>query len=138
VVLGLDDALDQSVHGDGAALAPPGTTLVSTLRYLRPGEPVRPEEDQRRLEGLLDVARPGWREAAVLTRPGAALVASTDLPTAARGGLAGRPGPEVPDAPGVFVAGDWVGPTGMLADAALASAVAAARAASERSRCLAA
>ena len=44
-------------------------------------------------------------------------------------GLAGRPPVEVPGLRGVFVAGDWVGPVGMLADASLASAEAAARAA---------
>jgi hypothetical protein len=36
--------------------------------------------------------------------------------------MAGRPGPRVPDAPGAFVVGDWVGDEGMLLDAALASA----------------
>jgi hypothetical protein len=45
--------------------------------------------------------------------------------TAAQRGLPGRPGPEVPGAPGLFVAGDWVGPSGMLADAALASGMSA-------------
>jgi pyruvate/2-oxoglutarate dehydrogenase complex dihydrolipoamide dehydrogenase (E3) component len=35
----------------------------------------------------------------------------------------------VPGMPGIHVAGDWVGPRGMLADAALASAAAAGRAA---------
>ena len=48
---------------------------------------------------------------------------------AAGGGLAGRPGVAVPDRPGTFVAGDWVGPEGHLADAVLASARAAALAA---------
>ncbi len=33
----------------------------------------------------------------------------------------------MPDAPGVFVVGDWVGPEGMLLDASLASAERAAR-----------
>ena len=37
-----------------------------------------------------------------------------------------RPGPRVPDAPGVFVVGDWVGGEGMLLDASLASAERAA------------
>jgi hypothetical protein len=46
--------------------------------------------------------------------------------TASGGGLAGRPGPRVPDAPGVFVVGDWVGGDGMLLDASLASAEGAA------------
>jgi hypothetical protein len=36
-------------------------------------------------------------------------------------GLAGRPGVAVPGAAGIYLAGDWVGPSGWLADAALAS-----------------
>jgi predicted NAD/FAD-dependent oxidoreductase len=35
----------------------------------------------------------------------------------------------VASSPGLFVAGDWVGPTGLLADAAVSSGEAAARAA---------
>jgi hypothetical protein len=36
-------------------------------------------------------------------------------------GLAGRPGVEVAGAPGVFLAGDWIGPAGWLSDAAMTS-----------------
>ena len=36
-------------------------------------------------------------------------------------GLASRPGVTVPEAPGIYLAGDWVGPSGWLADAAMAS-----------------
>ena len=49
------------------------------------------------------------------------VVAATDTPTAETGGLAGRPPVTVPGMPGVHLAGDWVGPDGLLADAALAS-----------------
>jgi phytoene dehydrogenase-like protein len=44
------------------------------------------------------------------------------LPTAAGGGFAGRPGHRVPGIDHLYVAGDWVGPEGFLADASLASA----------------
>ena len=54
----------------------------------------------------------------------------TAIPTPETGGLPGRPGVAVPGLPGAFVAGDWVGPEGLLLDAAVSSAVAAARAAS--------
>jgi hypothetical protein len=50
------------------------------------------------------------------------MVAASALATAADGGLAGRPGPQVPEAPGLYLAGDWIGPEGWLADASLASA----------------
>jgi pyruvate/2-oxoglutarate dehydrogenase complex dihydrolipoamide dehydrogenase (E3) component len=51
------------------------------------------------------------------------------MPIASTGGLAGRPSITATGVPRVFLAGDWVGPEGLLADAALASGHAAARAA---------
>jgi hypothetical protein len=36
-------------------------------------------------------------------------------------GIGGRPPVAVADAPGIFLAGDWVGPVGWLADGSLAS-----------------
>jgi hypothetical protein len=55
------------------------------------------------------------------------MTVSNAIVTAAQGGQKGRPGPEVPNIPGLYVAGDWVGPDGLLSDAALASAREAAR-----------
>lgn len=56
------------------------------------------------------------------------------LASAGQGGVAARPGSAVPNVPGLYVAGDWVGPEGLLSDAALASARRAAElAASARS-----
>jgi hypothetical protein len=40
-----------------------------------------------------------------------------------------RPAVALADAPGLFIAGDWVGEEGMIADAAAASAIKAAHAA---------
>jgi phytoene dehydrogenase-like protein len=57
------------------------------------------------------------------------MVVSNALVTAAAGGTAGRPGAAVPGIANLYVAGDWVGPDGMLADASLASARRAAHAA---------
>jgi NADH dehydrogenase FAD-containing subunit len=54
------------------------------------------------------------------------MVAATAVPAAALGGMAGRPTVQDTGHDSVFVAGDWVGPTGHLADAAMASARAAA------------
>ena len=44
------------------------------------------------------------------------------LPAPTDGGLSGRPGVQVDGCPNVFLAGDWVGSEGMLADASAASA----------------
>ena len=49
------------------------------------------------------------------------------LPLASSGGLAGRPAAGVSGVGGVYLAGDWVGPEGFLADTSLASARQAAR-----------
>ena len=130
-VLGVDRSLYLSVHTRVARLAPPGATLVAVMKYLRPGEDTDPEADRRELEGALDLVRPGWRDGVGELLFRSRLVAATDIPKATLGGLAGRPGNEVPGAPGVFVAGDWVGPAGLLADAALASGAAAGRAAAQ-------
>jgi hypothetical protein len=47
------------------------------------------------------------------------------------GGFPGRPSGRVVGLENVFLAGDWVGPVGQLADASIASAIAAARAAAD-------
>ncbi len=60
------------------------------------------------------------------------MVVCTGLPTTESGGMAGRPPIAVDDRPGVFIAGDWVGPDGLLADAALASGEATGLAATDR------
>ena len=51
------------------------------------------------------------------------LTVAHGLPRAQEDGLLGRPAVAVPERPNVFLAGDWVGPEGMLADASAASAV---------------
>ena len=82
--------------------------------------------DEAELAALLDRFQPRWRDVLVEKRFLPSIVASNALPTAAMGGLAGRPGAEVAGAKGLYLVGDWVGPTGMLADAVFASAGVAA------------
>jgi phytoene dehydrogenase-like protein len=121
--LGLDVALYLSVHTAWTpGLAPPGGAVVHAARYLRSGEQGRRAE----LEEGLDVLQPGWRDRVVHARFLPGLTVSHWLVTATGGGLAGRPGPAVLGVEGLAVAGDWVGPEGLLADASLASARAAA------------
>jgi phytoene dehydrogenase-like protein len=123
--IGVDRPLYFSVHSSVARLAPEGGAVIHVARYGRAPDAAAVE---RELEGLLDQLQPGWRDAIVARRFPPSLVVAHDLPRASMGGLAGRPGPRVPGAPGVLVAGDWVGPSGLLAEASLASARAAARA----------
>jgi hypothetical protein len=128
-VLGIDAPLYLSVHGPTADLAPDGGSLVSVAKYLPPGSGGSAAEDRRELEAMLDLVQPRWRSDATAVRFLHRVVPATDIPTAATGGLAGRPPTAVPGMPGVHVAGDWVGPDGLLADAALASGHAATLAA---------
>jgi len=125
--LGIDAPLYASVHTAVARLAPEGGAVVHLLRYGGLGG-ASAAEGEAELARLLDGLQPGWRSHVAHRRFVPDLVVSNAVVTAATGGLPGRPGPAVPGVSGLFVAGDWVGPEGMLADASLASARRAARA----------
>jgi phytoene dehydrogenase-like protein len=120
LVLGLERPLYFSVHSACARLAPEGASLVQLLMYHGPDAPPR-ESDLAELEALLELAQPGWREHVLVRRFLPRMIVTHALVTPA-----GRPPEEV--LPGMFVAGDWVGQEGMLADAAAASAKRAAHA----------
>ncbi|MCC9075679.1 FAD-dependent oxidoreductase [Litorilinea aerophila] len=120
--LGVDAAVYFSVHSAAARLAPDGRALIHAARYL-PAHPRNdPESDRRELEEMLDRIQPGWRGAVVKQRWLPRLTVCHGLPRASLGGLAGRPGPLVAEVPGLYLAGDWIGPEGLLANASLASA----------------
>jgi phytoene dehydrogenase-like protein len=131
--LGIDEPSYYSVHSAVARLGPDGAAMVHVARYLGDATP-EPKLLEQQLEGVLDRLQPGWREAVVERRFLPHMAAASALPRAADGGLSGRPGPEVPEVPGLYVAGDWVGPDGWLADGALASARRAAALVRERAR----
>lgn len=119
---GIDAPLYLSVHSAVAHLAPSGGALIHVARYLGASPAPDAGAVEHELENLLDLVQPGWRDVLVARRFVPHLIVSNALVTAAQGGTKGRPGPAVPDVPGLYVAGDWVGPEGMLADASLASA----------------
>jgi len=127
VLLGVDCPLYLTRHAPPGSLAPPGGSVMQAIRYLRAGEEL--SSQQGRAE-LVDHCRVGGfdpdeaEEARYLHR----MVTCGGLPTPASGGMPGRPGVETGLA-GILVAGDWVGPVGHLADAALSSGESAGRAA---------
>jgi phytoene dehydrogenase-like protein len=127
--LGIDRPWYFSVHSATARLAPEGQALVHAMRYLGRDVPP-PAEVERELEQLVDAVQPGWREQVRVRRFVPDLVVANDLPRAGSARAEVAP----PDAPGLFLAGDWVGGEGMLADASLASARAAAAAAVRETR----
>ena len=123
--LGVDRPLYFSVHSGASALAPGEGAVVHALRYLDGS--AADGDAEAELAALCDRMQPGWRERVVERRFLPRMIVAHDLPRARAGGLGARPPVAVADAPGLFVAGDWVGPEGMLADAVVASAAAAAR-----------
>ncbi len=116
--LGIDEAVYFSVHSAFAQLAPKGGALIHLIRY--GSDDPNPE---RTLESLLDRMQPGWRDVLVHRRYLPSMTVSNALVTPS------RPRPSaVTNVKGLYIAGDWVGNEGMLSDAALASARAAAKA----------
>ncbi len=124
--LGIDAPLYLSVHSATAKLAPNGGAMIHAAKYLPTNTKDSAQAVEQELENLLDLTQPGWREQIIEKRFLPGMTVSHAIVDAERGGYAGRPGPAVPDIEGLFVAGDWVGKTGMLADASFASAKLAA------------
>ncbi len=120
--LGIDSPLYLSVHSATAKLAPNGGAMIHAAKYLPTNTKDSAQAVEQELENLLDLIQPGWREVIIEKRFLPSMTVSHAIVDAERGGYAGRPGPAVPGISGLFVAGDWVGKTGMLADASFASA----------------
>lgn len=129
LVLGVERPIYVAVHSDVAKLAGRGTTLVHAAVYGARGEP---DDLRAELEGVLDVQIPDWRDRVRVCRWMPRLTVTWDQPRAEVGGR--RVASAVEDLPGVWLAGDWVGDEGMLADTAAASALHAARAILQRIR----
>lgn len=122
-VLGVDQPLYLSLHSVAAKLAPDGGAVVHVARYMAPGEAPRSDAISE-LEALADLAIPGWRALEVKRQELRGMVVSNAVVRADRA----RPDVVLPDAAGLFIAGDWVGCEGMISDASAASAVKAAEA----------
>jgi phytoene dehydrogenase-like protein len=113
---GVDEPLYLSPHAPGGNLAPVGMGMVHVMRY----GATTADADRARLEAFAATA--GIAAADVATaRFLPKMTVATALPSVGTG-LAGRPSVAVSqETPGLFVAGDWVGPVGWLSDASLAS-----------------
>jgi phytoene dehydrogenase-like protein len=118
--LGLESPTYVSAHSLYAlGLAPAGGALVHIAKYLdRDASATRDE-----LERVADIAMPGWRDELAVSRFLPEMTVVHAIPQAQRE----RPDVNVLGIPGVRIAGDWVGPEAMLADAAVASGLRAAR-----------
>ena len=125
--IGLDRPLYYSVHSRSAKLAPENGALIQLAKYL-PSDSTQSAADLgKELEALMDDLHPGWRDVLQSKRLLPRMLVSNAVVSSKRGGMDGRPGPAVAGVTNLFIAGDWVGPEGMLVDASLASARQAAR-----------
>jgi len=124
IVLGGDTPFYFSNHSSVADLAPPDQYTVSGLQYLGCGD--EPDPD-----GILEFTRhAGVRDDDIVhSRRLHRMTAVSAIATAELGGLRGRPQVDNTGLENVFIAGDWVGAEGHLADAAIGSGRAAAEAA---------
>jgi len=136
--LGIDRPLYFSVHSAFAQLTPRGGALIHVAKYrkqraaivddeIETDAPVRRGDavaaDEQELEILLDDLQPGWRDVLVHRRFLPSMTVSNVLVTPSTK----RPSVTTP-LPGLYLAGDWIGDEGILSDASLASARAAAKA----------
>ncbi len=123
-VVSADDPVYGTTQSPPAHMAPPGAAVVGLIRYgARAAQLDRPQlEAHLRHLGVAE-------EHVIVRRFLARMVVAGTMPRAATGGRRGRPGVTATGLPRVYLAGDWVGPHGILSDAALASGHAAGRAA---------
>lgn len=134
--LGIDSSVYYAVHSAFAQLTPKGGALIHLVKYRkeqratdeeldgsRPRRSSVAASDELELEALLDRMQPGWREVLVHRRFLPSMTVANALVTPATP----RP-PVTTSVRGLYIAGDWVGGEGLLSDAALASARAAANA----------
>lgn len=129
--LGIDEPLYLSPHCPPGDLAPAGCELVHLMRY----GARNPTADREQLWNMAAAAGIS-RDDVVVERFLPRMMVVSCLPLPQRG-LAGRVPVTLPGTPGLFLAGDWVGPRGWLCDGSLASGehagLLAARAAQDRS-----
>ena len=125
LLLALDEPLYFSMHSPAAAVAPAGRFVAHAATYITPLSAKEPKKQREQLDS--HAQRSGVHPDSVVTsRYLHRMTVVGALPSAANGGLAGRPSIDTSGFSDVFIAGDWVGPEGQLADASFASAEAVA------------
>jgi phytoene dehydrogenase-like protein len=120
VAFAVDRPLYYSVHSAAAKLAPKGHALVHVMKYLS-DIPDDSQSVRRELEEYLDIVMPGWRDSLVKDRFLPHIMVSAAVPT-----TSANPA-ESSAIDRVAFAGEWVMSRGLLADAAVSSALEAAR-----------
>lgn len=121
VAFALDRPLYFSAHSAVARLAQNNGATIHVLKYLRE-EKDDPRVLRTELEEYADLVMPGWRPIVEHVRFLPSLRVTAAIPC-----VQGRATVSLPGMERVSIAGDWVGARGMLADAAVASALEAAK-----------
>ncbi|OIK08843.1 dehydrogenase [Bacillus sp. MUM 116] len=116
-VYGIDRNVFLSNQSRAAYLSDNGAQVISLMKYQ--GNETDPEKDLQDLEQTLDLVQPGWRDELVAQQYLPKITVSYDLMHMKR---SERPGPEVPEIKGLYVAGEWATHGELLVDAATASA----------------
>ncbi|MFC4104203.1 phytoene desaturase family protein [Paenibacillus xanthanilyticus] len=130
--LGLDEPFYFSKHSGPVSLSDNGAQVMHAMRYNN-GDGARDAVcDKLALTRLMDLLQPGWEREVVAIRYSPNILVAHDARTAIHNGAGPAPDHTVPEVAGLYVAGDWVGPEGRLADAGMASAKRAAQAAIAR------
>jgi phytoene dehydrogenase-like protein len=114
-VIGLDQPLYLACHCPPGNLAPAGGSVIHVMRYGARNA----ELDRAELHRFATVA--GITDDQIVEERFLAVHVVTHVLPGPEDGLAGRPAVAVPGSPGLYLAGDWVGPSGWLSDAAMAS-----------------
>lgn len=113
--LGIDQPLYYSLHSATADLAPKGGALIHVAKYL---STQAMEDDKTELVALLNQLQPNWQAHCVHERY------LPQMTVIQHGWNAGEERPSVNPSqyPNIYLAGDWVGDEGWLAEASFASA----------------
>jgi phytoene dehydrogenase-like protein len=114
-VIGVDQPLYLARHCPPGNLAPAGGSVVHAMRYGARNA----ELDRAELHRFVTLA--GITDDQIVEERFLAVHVVTDVLPRPEDGLTGRPAVAVPGSRGLYLAGDWVGPSGWLSDAAIAS-----------------
>ncbi|WP_313958218.1 FAD-dependent oxidoreductase [Paenibacillus sp. Y412MC10] len=121
-VLGLDEPFYYSNHSAAIPLTEDGSQVIHVMTYHGSMPSRDPKLVLGRMKERLEAIQPGWDREASAVRYSPNLLAAHASRPALRSGDAPATGPAVPEIRGLYVAGDWVGREGRLADTAMTSA----------------
>lgn len=117
--LGLDQPVFFTNQSRAAKLSEDGSIVVSLIKYHNPLVEINDfHDDKEQLKNTMELLHPNWKREVVAQQYLPEITIVHDFPHIDR---VENPGPNIPEMPGVYIAGDWAGHDELLADAAVAS-----------------